>query len=159
MIKFFLNAFCLFFLIPVVVAIHEAGHAFFVKLFGGKVATFAIGSGKRIFRFKNFEIRERFAGGECIEDFSHTNKLNDTQWIWYALGGVMATFTVGIMLTFVLNHIQEETFLYNYLSVVRLLFIFDCFNLIPMKVKGYPSDGLYIVKAIKRIIFKSFLKN
>ena len=57
------------FIFPFIALIHESGHAFFIKLFGGKIKEFAIGNGETLWKVKAFSIKKAyFAGGRVVSE-------------------------------------------------------------------------------------------
>jgi len=46
------------FIFPFIALIHESGHAFFVKIFGGEISEFAIGNGEVLWKKNTFAIKK-----------------------------------------------------------------------------------------------------
>lgn len=82
---------------PIIILIHELGHAFFNFIFGGETKKIVIGKGKRLFSIGVLEIRRwYFYSGQC----SVKSPENDSKplKIIMLLGGVLFQLFIGIIL-------------------------------------------------------------
>lgn len=139
---------------PIIALIHELGHVFFIKLFGGKIDKLLIGEGKTIIKIGLLEIGEKLDGGECHENFSDNNQPTEWKLILSSLGGVLATCTTGILLTSFLFFSDINNILFYYLLIINIFLFADLLNLIPIKDLDICTDGYYILENIIKIIEK-----
>ncbi|MCM3741556.1 M50 family metallopeptidase [Oceanobacillus luteolus] len=52
---------------PLNVFIHELGHAFFVKIYGGTIQKIEIGIGEHLFRIGKVQIKNNFSSWDCAD--------------------------------------------------------------------------------------------
>jgi len=82
---------------PIIILIHELGHAFFNFAFGGKTTKIVIGSGKKLFSIGIFEVQSwYFLYGICMGDIP--DDISKVKKIIRLLGGVIFQFITGIIL-------------------------------------------------------------
>ena len=138
----------LFIFEPIIVLIHELGHAFFNFIFGGKTKKIVIRKGKRLFSIGILEIRRwYFYSGQC----SVKSPENDSKplTIIMLLGGVLFQLFTGIILVLLVKlGIIEYG---NWLDVFLNFSLFMAVSaIIPVT---YPdntnSDGKQIYQIIK----------
>lgn len=137
------------FIFPFIALIHELGHAFFLKLFGGTIREFAIGIGDVLWQKNKFSIRTvYFAGGWVLpKDISILTK---TQKSFYYLGGVIFNLLSALALDLFTGY--EFLVFRNYLdSFIFVSYLNVLVNLIPLTYISGTSDGEKIVKLYKRI--------
>ncbi|WP_053360657.1 hypothetical protein [Bacillus sp. FJAT-27251] len=134
----FLWAFLLIY--PVVSIVHTLGHAFFVRVFGGKFKV-EIGRGKVIFQRESFTIHRMYFLDSYV-DYTPLKWSNHITHFFVHAGGVV--FNLGT--TFLLNYLIANGYLepksiferYSYFSIW-----FATFALLPVEYgKGRYSDGL-----------------
>ncbi|KAA0957579.1 hypothetical protein FQ085_05845 [Planococcus sp. ANT_H30] len=136
------------FIFPFVAFIHEIGHAFFLKLFGGKINGFSIGNGKILWKKNNFNIRNAyFAGGRVVPNT--INGMSTTQKSFFFLGGVLFNLISALVLDVttgyelgVFRHYLDSFIFVSYLNV----FI----NLVPLTTIFGDTDGKKLVELYKR---------
>ncbi|ALS78769.1 site-2 protease family protein [Planococcus kocurii] len=136
------------FIFPFVAFIHETGHAFFLKLFGGKINEFSIGNGKILWKKNNFNIRNAyFAGGRVVPNT--INWMSTTQKSFFFLGGVLFNLISALVLDVttgyelgVFRHYLDSFIFVSYLNV----FI----NLVPLTTIFGDTDGKKLVELYKR---------
>ena len=148
------NLVSIMYLYPVVVLIHELGHALAIKLLGGKVTALHVGVGKTIFKWGVFELKANPIGGLCQEQFDSTP--NKAGQIFMYASGVMATSITGLIISSIVGFNPIE-FAWKIVTIQQpmdilktffFLFFFDCLNLMPMKKEQKKSDGLQIIELI-----------
>lgn len=135
-------------ILPLISAIHQAGHSFFIWLFGGR-STFTIGGGKKLFCIGPMEIRRIFFWHSfCqVKDLNIDNKFSH---LIVLLGGSLfnlaAVFIVnGLIFAGILEgHIVFYNFVY-----FSIYYVF--FALFPARYsKKHPSDMMAIYDLFKR---------
>lgn len=137
---------------PIVVIIHEYGHAIFVKLFGGKINYIGLGAGDKLFQYKIFRIGEIgwwYTGRICYE---FENEIKTTKKILISLGGP-AINIVSATLVWIVGNVEWADWYRGFIVVSYLVAIF---SLIPYKYRedGLESDGLKIINLIKNSVRK-----
>jgi len=141
---FFIN---FFFILPIVTLVHEAGHVWVARLFGGKIH-FCIGTGKTIFNIGKLEVKKKyFMEGWCqYEDLTY-NKTWAHVSIY--LAGSIFNMIVILMINYLIfaDILPQALFFYQY-SYFSVYFIF--FSLFPYRDDdGKPSDGLAVYDVIR----------
>lgn len=135
------------FIFPFIALIHESGHAFFVKLFGGEISEFAIGNGEVLWKKKFFIIKKAyFVGGRVVaknmEEFSKTQKA------LFFLGGVIFNFLSAFVLDLLMGY--EFGVFRNYLDSFIFVSYFNVvINLVPLTTIIGTSDGKKLVELYK----------
>lgn len=128
---------------PFIALIHESGHAFFLKLFGGKVKEFSIGNGDVLWRKNVFHIKKvYFAGGRvAAENFGIFSR---NQRVAFLFGGVLFNFLSALALHLMTGY---EFFVFrNYLdSFIFVSYLNVVVNLIPLNTVVGETDGKQIV--------------
>lgn len=146
--KFFLS---FFLVLPMVTVLHEFGHYFFAKLFGGKVIVH-VGTGKTIFKFGPIRIRNLyFYDGWCeyVKVCSGARKIEK---ILVYLGGALFNITSILVLNqlIIMEILEPNIFIYQF---TYFSFYYVFFSLFPINyLNGCPSDGmaaLYVLRNIK----------
>lgn len=150
------NLVSILYLYPLVILIHELGHALAIKLLGGKVTALHVGVGeKNIINKGVFKLKANPVGGYCEEKF----EIIPTKMglIFMYASGVMATSITGLILSIIVGFNPIE-FAWNILTIQQpadilktflFLFFFDSLNLVPIKDKeGKKSDGYQILELI-----------
>lgn len=136
-----------FVLMPIITLIHELGHVFFAKLFGAKIKSIVIGSGRTSLAFGKLEIKAiYFWCGYFTADKIGNSKLTK---IITLLGGIL--FNIAscsiIILLFNLNVIGYND-LYNVFIYFSLFSIVA--NILPINFfNNMNTDGLQICQIIK----------
>jgi len=142
-------------ILPLILIIHECGHAFFAKLFGGKVTNITIGYGKKIYSKGILEIKLwYFINGFCsYKDLKTNSKASK---IIIILGGII--FNVFSMaLVFIPAFILYPSYNIDNTVVLASIFhtflefslMFVVFNSLPIKIFGMNSDGLQLYQLIR----------
>lgn len=144
MLDFLVNFIIITLLIfPFVALIHEFGHAFFLKLFGGKVKEFSIGNGDVLWTKDVFHIKKAyFAGGRVVAE--NIGDLNKNQRAAFTFGGVLFNFLSAIALHLITGY---EFFVFrSYLdSFIFVSYLNVVINLIPLNTVVGPTDGKQLV--------------
>ncbi len=133
---------------PVIVLIHELGHAFFCFIFGGKTTKIVIDSGKKLFNIGIFEIRRWYYwyGRSMLDIPDDISKLKN---VIILLGGVIFQFITGIILLQLIKlGIIENS---NWMNVfLNFSFYIAMFAIVPVTYpNGSNSDGKYVYQIIK----------
>ena len=136
--KFF---FSFFLVLPMVTIIHELGHYFFAKLFGGKVIVH-IGTGNVLFNFGSFRIRKLYFYDGWCEYISLCKNATKLEKILVYLGGAFFNIlSIVILNTLLLNGIFQPNIFFYQFTYFSFYFLF--FSLFPINhLNGCPSDGM-----------------
>ena len=136
-----------FLIAPMSIIIHEMGHLLGARIVKADHYKLSIGKGKKIFSFSchSLQIIIRtlyFTGGEAKSRRKHAYKPFDISLI--TAGGPLLNLVFALMC---------YSFFKSYPSnLIGLFILFNLWlgvgNLIPFKVRGKPSDGYLIFKAI-----------
>ena len=134
---------------PFIALIHEAGHAFFLKLFGGEIYEFSIGNGDVLWKKEKFHIKTAyFAGGSVTPN--NIDVMSKNQKAFFFLGGVF--FNLGSALALdlaigyefgVFRHYLDSFIFVSYLNVV--------INLIPLTTIAGETDGKKLVNLYSKV--------
>ena len=147
---FFFNFFIIaLFIFPFIALIHESGHAFFLKLFGGKINEFTIGMGDIAWKKNRFVLRKAyFAGGWIIP--GNLEVLSKYQKIVYFSGGVIFNLLSALVLDLLTGY-EFGTFR-NYMdSFIFVSCLNVLINLIPFVSINGLSDGKQIMGVLKDV--------
>lgn len=130
---------------PVVTIVHELGHAFFVKIFGGEIFSIGFGSGKKIFKVKKFYVGSKVVLSGRVY-WENEKKFHLHQSILILLGGILFN-VVSASLIWFYGNIQ-------YADLYRGYIIYSYFmafvSLLPFTFSdGVRSDGLQIIELLK----------
>jgi hypothetical protein len=121
---------------PLIVLVHELGHAFFARLAGYRVLAFGVGFGKPVITipFQNgavFYIGRIPLGGGCT---AIPMGPTGTRAAWYHAGGFLAQGTLGlVLLTLPAGWFVEHAQAFNLLVILT--------NALPWRIGGVASDG------------------
>jgi hypothetical protein len=137
----------LFIILPLITIIHQAGHVFFVWVFGGKLK-FVIGAGKRLFGFGPIEVRRIY----FWHSFFHFKELKHDTTLSHFLvfiGGSLFNF-ISILIVnglILMDIFAPHIFYYNFVYF-SIYYIF--FALFPARYsKDHPSDMMAIIDLLK----------
>ncbi|TFE02087.1 hypothetical protein [Jeotgalibacillus salarius] len=141
----FLWSFMLVF--PTTSLVHQLGHSFFAKIFGGS-AEFSLGRGRRLFKFGKVSVHAiYFLDSFCkYTKLKYSNRFTNTL---VHLGGVI--FNIGSILLINLLIIQDiigpDIFFYQY---AYFSLYFAAFSLLPVNFGGGKySDGYAAFRILK----------
>ncbi|MBD7944380.1 MULTISPECIES: site-2 protease family protein [Psychrobacillus] len=135
------------FISPIIALIHEAGHAFFLKIFGAKVSEFSIGNGNTLLQINNFLIKKVYFFGGRVFSENH-EKLSKSQKTFYYLGGVFFNFISAIVLHLLTGY--EFLVFRNYLdSFIFVSYLTVLINLIPLNTIIGATDGKQLIELYK----------
>ncbi|TCI22168.1 hypothetical protein EVJ33_11805 [Exiguobacterium sp. SL-10] len=137
-----------FIILPIVTIIHQFGHFFFAKLFGGSL-DMEIGTGKKLFKVGRLQFnRVYFYDAWCqFSDLKYSNRL--TRSIVYAGGSLFNLASILIVNGFILTREIEPT-IYTY-QFAYFSFYYIFFSLYPIYYSnGHPSDGRAIFDTWKK---------
>ncbi|ANU18007.1 hypothetical protein BBI11_13595 [Planococcus maritimus] len=141
---FFINFIVItLFIFPFIALIHEAGHAFFLKLSGGELVEFSIGNGEVLWKYKLFYLRVAyFAGGHVVA--KDIEALGKFQRSLFYLGGVLFNLVSAVILDLATGF--ELGVFRNYLdSFIFVSYLTVAINLLPMTTLIGDSDGKKLV--------------
>lgn len=132
------------FIFPFIALIHESGHVFFVKIFGGEISEFAIGNGEVLWKKNTFTIKKvYFVGGRVVAN--NVEEFSNTQKAFFILGGVIFNFLFAFVLDlftgykfWVFRNYLDSFIFVSYLNVV--------INLIPFTTIIGTTDGKKLVE-------------
>lgn len=136
-----------FFILPIVTLVHEAGHVWVARLFGGKIK-FCIGTGETLFNIGSLEVKKKyFMEGWCqYEDLTYNKTWAHVS--IYLAGSVFNVIVILIINYLILIDVLPKALFFNQFAYFSFYFIF--FSLIPFKNnEGKPSDGMAIYEVIK----------
>lgn len=135
------------FIFPFIALIHESGHAFFVKLFGGEISEFAIGNGEILWKKNAFAIKQAyFVGGRVVP--KNIEKLSKTQKALIFLGGVIFNFLSAFVFDLFTGY--EFGVFRNYLdSFIFVSYLNVVINLVPHTTIIGTTDGKKLVELLR----------
>ncbi len=141
---FFINFIVIaLFVFPFIALIHEAGHAFFLKLAGGELLELSIGNGEVLWKYKLFYLRVAyFAGGQVVaKDIEILGKFQRT--LFY-LGGILFNLASAVILDLTTGY--ELGVFRNYLdSFIFVSYLNVVINLLPLTTIVGDTDGKKLV--------------
>lgn len=144
-IKYFIYGILIF--MPIITLIHELGHAFFAKIFGGTIKKIIIGTGKTLFSIKNLEIRSVYFGTSSFE----AENMEKTKFsrIITLMGGIVFN-VISCIITLILC--QFNVLVLNEFTLIFILFTINitAFNVFPIQYGDHLSDGMQIYKILYR---------
>jgi len=133
--------------VPLVITVHEAGHAAVAKLAGFRVTSFGVGYGRPILRHRGangvvFYVGRWFwAGGSCV---AVPRRLGaDPREALYHAGGVLAQAALAGALALLPPTWWVE-------PVARFNLLVLAWNMVPWQLWGTQSDGWRFVRALSR---------
>lgn len=132
------------FIFPFLALIHEFGHAFFLKMFGGKIIELSIGNGDVIWKKNIFAIKKAyFVGGRIVPE--NIEILSKSQRTAFLLGGVFFNFLSALALDLLTGY--EFLVFRNYLdSFIFISYSNVVINLIPLTTIFGKTDGKQLVE-------------
>lgn len=134
-------------LLPLVLIIHELGHAFFVKIFGGKITNVVLGTGKRVLEIGIFRLNLFYCAGAGV--FYREIK-KDTKFtrILIILGGVIFNGATILIISLMGDVFLSENYLLMRIYVISWVALI--YNLVPMRLlTGMNSDGKQLIQIIR----------
>lgn len=132
------------FIFPFIALIHEIGHAFFLKIFGGKITEFSIGNGSVLWKKNNFNIRNAyFASGRVVPNSIET--MNTFQKSFFFLGGVIFN-VISALLLHVITGYDFGVFRHYLDSFIFVSYLNVFINLIPLTTIFGDTDGKKLIK-------------
>lgn len=142
----------IFIFCPLNLFIHELGHAFFIKLFGGKIKHIHIGVGDSLFTFSKFIVHRSFFIFGFVEFDEDTLKIhNTTSNVLIGLGGVLFNALSLIVVIIIFNLYDPSNFLKGYYIGFTLTLILSA--LVPITYSdGTDSDGKGVLKNFSKNI-------
>ncbi|MFE7062721.1 hypothetical protein ACFVAD_11270 [Sutcliffiella sp. NPDC057660] len=150
--KFFVS---FFLVLPMVTILHELGHFFFAKLFGGKVIVH-IGTGNILFKIGSLRIRKLYFYDGWCEYITVSNRAGKIEKALVYLGGSLFNIASILILNgLIMKGVIEPNILIYQFTYFSFYFVF--FSLFPINhLNGCPSDGM---AALNVLTNKKFDKN
>ncbi|MBM7646206.1 membrane-associated protease RseP (regulator of RpoE activity) [Scopulibacillus daqui] len=148
MIKFLIDNFIIILLLlPLTSLIHELGHAFFGKMFGGKVVEISLGYGPSLFKLGIFNINKfYFFWGYCRVILPDNNRISK---FLFHIGGVLFNFLFLFFLYVLRVVFNVHSDYIGNLNIINFVMIMTC--LIPINYfDNTPSDGKRLLEIIKK---------
>lgn len=128
-----------FVILPIVTLIHQFGHFFFAKLFGGTL-DMEIGTGKKLFRIGKLQFnRVYFYDAWCqFSDLKYSNKFTRT--LVYGGGSFFNLASILIVNGLIRADLLEASILTYQFAYFSFYYVF--FSMYPIYYSnGHPSDG------------------
>jgi hypothetical protein len=134
---------------PINLFIHELGHAFFIKVFGGKMKCIYVGSGEPILKIQKVVINKYFFLFGLADYEDHSIKItNKLSYFLIAIGGVLFNAITLTIVILVFNAYDPNHFLKGYYIGFTAMLILSA--IIPITYPdGNESDGKYIMNLLK----------
>jgi membrane-associated protease RseP (regulator of RpoE activity) len=150
--KFFIS---FFLVLPTVTILHELGHFFFAKLFGGKVIVH-IGTGNVLFKIGSLRIRKLYFYDGWCEYITVSNRTGKIEKALVYLGGSLFNIASILILNgLIMKGMLEPNILLYQFTYFSFYYVF--FSLFPINhLNGCPSDGM---AALNVLTNKKFDKN
>jgi membrane-associated protease RseP (regulator of RpoE activity) len=150
--KFFIS---FFLVLPTVTILHELGHFFFAKLFGGKVIVH-IGTGNVLFKIGSLRIRKLYFYDGWCEYITVSNRTGKIEKALVYLGGSLFNIASILILNgLIMKGMLEPNILIYQFTYFSFYYVF--FSLFPINhLNGCPSDGM---AALNVLTNKKFDKN
>jgi len=129
---------------PILVLMHEAGHAAFAGWGGYRVTSFGVGLGRPVWRMRLaggvivHVDRWFLAGGACI---AIPTGPPTTRRAWFHAGGLLVQLGLAMVLL-----LLPETWLFTRIAHFNILVAIT--NAVPWKFRGSVSDGWYLMDAM-----------
>lgn len=139
----------LFLFQPLNVFVHELGHGFFAKLFGGKVHKIEVGIGEPLFSIGKLQVNKQFfIMGYCRFDSQLANH-SKIKLSLILLGGVIFNMITILLLIAIKMNTTHHHFLDGYYFGFTGMLILSA--LIPMTYfTGDDSDGKRLIRVLTR---------
>lgn len=143
-------AVALFLFQPPNVLIHEYGHAFFVKIFGGRVTNIEVGIGEPLFRVGHVQVNKQFfIFGMCRYEGTPEISKSRLKLSFIAVGDVLFNAVTITLLILIKVYTDHNHFLNGYYFGVTGMLILSA--LFPMTYStGLYSDGKWLVTIWKK---------
>ena len=148
--KFF---FSFFLVLPIVTLVHQLGHMFFARLFGGRVNVH-IGTGKVLTKIGPLHIRRLYFYDGWCEYVTIAKKKIRWQLILVYLGGSIFNLASILIVNgwVLMNGMEEGIFVYQF---VYFSFYFLFFSLFPVWRGDDPSDGMAVWNLLRKKPFEN----
>lgn len=132
--------------LPIIILIHELGHAVFVVLVGGKVKEVSIGRGEEAFRFGKFVLyKSDWWTGFCA--WEDIDSLAEYKQLLIYMGGIIFNLATATTV-WILGDAQYADW---YRSFIVASYFMAVLNVLPIYYKNLnlKSDGLQCLELIK----------
>lgn len=136
----------LFIFSPLNIFIHELGHAFFIKIFGGKLKKIYIGTGEPLFDIGKIVVNKYFfLFGLADYDSSSLSINNRLSSFFIAIGGVLFNLITLFIVILAFNSYDPGNFLKGYYIGFTCMLIISA--IVPITYPdGSYSDGKHIMR-------------
>ena len=141
--------------IPLIILIHEMGHAFFARIFGGEITNITLGMGKKICTIGILDIRILYLAGGT-SSYKNLKKDSKISKILILLGGVifniitMALVFVPALILYPKYNIESSLVLSTiFHTFLEFSFMVILFNILPIKMINMNTDGLQLYQLIR----------
>lgn len=134
--------------IPLIVIIHEFGHAAFVILFGQEVKEISLGAGEVIFRIKKFVIKKNsWWTGFCA--WGNIDSLAMYKKLLIYLGGIIFNLSTATII-WIFGDVQYADW---YRAFIFSSYFVALINILPFKFpgSGLESDGLACIQLLSSV--------
>ena len=135
--------------------LHELGHAFFVKIFGGKILSIGFGTGEHLIQIKKFFIKKNsWLSGRIF--WSSKKVMNNIKQFFIDIGGPL----INILSATLIWIFGDAEYADWYRGYIIYSYLIGIFSLIPLTYNdGVASDGLKLLNLIKKTINFDIRKN
>lgn len=145
----FLSVGTLFLIIPIIIIIHEIGHAFFISKFNGKVTQISIGKGRKLVKLRIFTFYTYFfMGGYCNSE-PPKKEYTLIQSIFITIGGILFNLISAAIVGYLSNYKLGS---YNNLldAFIFWSLMLSLITIIPINIGSTPTDGRMLFKLLLR---------
>ena len=132
---------------PVIAVLHELGHALAARPAGYRVTSFGIGHGPPLLRWRLrsgtivYLGRWVFSGGLCVA--IPIDPVPARRWLYHSGGLIVQALLAALLVVPAAHHPAVESILWFNLAVMA-------WNLLPIKIGGYATDGWQLVSDLLR---------
>ena len=132
--------------IPIVIIIHELGHALFVVLFGKEVREIQLGFGEDLFRIKKFVVKRSMGWSVGYCSWENIDSLAWYKKLLIFLGGIILNLLTAT-LVWIFGDVQYADW---YRAFIVVSYFIAVINLFPFKsnITKIDSDGLQCIKLL-----------
>lgn len=135
----------IFVFLPIITLIHESGHLFFNRLFGGRPNKVVLGAGKKLFSIGILEVKRYFFMlGYCTHSDTECKALRIVE----LAGGVLFQLLTCLLINMLVDlRIIKHSSWYDVFISLTLYIALSA--MIPIKYHNIDSDGMQIYKVLR----------